>query len=150
MYTLLIQTHSLLRYLVLILLLLVIANAFLGFSNKKPFGKTDDLLGLSLFSVTHTQLLIGLILYFVSPLVVFNSETMKDATMRYWSVEHASMMLIAAILITMARITSKKMTDPAAKHKRMLIFNSIALLVIMMAIAMSKRGFFSLPVSTPE
>ena len=87
MYTLLIQTHSLLRYLVLILLLLVIANAFLGFSNKKPFGKTDDLLGLSLFSVTHTQLLIGLILYFVSPLVVFNSETMKDATMRYWSVK---------------------------------------------------------------
>ena len=95
-------------------------------------------------------MLIGLILYFVSPLVVFNSETMKDATMRYWSVEHASMMLIAVILITMARITSKKMTDPAAKHKRMLIFNSIALLVIMMAIAMSKRGFFSLPVSTPE
>jgi hypothetical protein len=47
----------------------------------------------------------------------------------------------------MARITSKKMTDPAAKHKRMLIFNAIALLVIIMAIAMSKRGFFSLPVS---
>lgn len=145
MYTGLLHTHSLLRYLVLILLLLVIVNAFLGLTNKKPFGKTDNLLGLSLFSITHTQLLIGLLLYFVSPFVKFSGETMKDASLRYYTVEHGFMMLIAIVLITMARITSKKMTDDSAKHKRILIFNSIALLVIVTAITMSQRGFFSMP-----
>lgn len=145
MYTGLIHTHSLLRYLVLILLVLVIVNAFLGLTNKKLFGKTDNILGLSLFSVTHTQLLVGLLLYFVSPFVKFSGETMKDAEMRYYTVEHGSMMLVAIVLITMARITSKKLTDDSAKHKRILIFNSIALLVILMAIAMSKRSFFSMP-----
>jgi hypothetical protein len=137
--------HSTLRYFALILLLAVIVKAFLGFSGKKAFGKTDDMLGLTLFSVTHTQFLLGIILYFISAHVQFSSEAMKDPVARYWTSEHVVIMLAAITLITMARITAKKQKDDTAKHKRMLIFNSIALLLIMMAIAMSKRGFFSLP-----
>jgi uncharacterized membrane protein len=148
MYTGLLHTHSMLRYLVLILLILVVVNSFLGLVNKKPFGKTDNLLGLTLFSLTHTQLLVGLILYFVSPLVMFKGAAMNDATLRYWTTEHGFMMLIAIVLITMARITAKKMSTDSAKHKRMFIFNSLALLIILAAISMSKRGFFSLPGST--
>ena len=123
------------------MLLIVIVNSFLGFSGKKPFGKTDNLLGLTLFSATHTQLLLGLLLYFVSPLVQFSG--MKDPIVRYWTSEHILIMLIAIVLITMARITAKKMTDGTRQHKRMFVFNSIALLLILMAIAMAKRGFFS-------
>lgn len=145
MYTGLLHTHSLLRYLLLVLLLLVIIRAFLGFSNKQPFGKLDNVLGLSLFSVTHTQLLIGLILYFVSPFVSFSGAAMKEATLRYWTSEHSLLMIGAIILITLARITSKKMADDSSKHKRMLIFNAAALVIILVAIAMSKRGFFSIP-----
>jgi len=145
MYTGLIHTHSLLRYLLLILLLAVIVKAFLGFSNKQAFGKADNLLGLTLFSVTHTQLLVGLLLYFVSPLVHFDGGAMKDPVVRYWTSEHIVIQLLAIVMITMARITSRKMKDDTAKHKRMLIFNSIALVLILMAIAMSKRGFFSMP-----
>jgi uncharacterized membrane protein len=148
MYIGLIHTHSLLRYLVLILLLAVIVKAFLGYSNKQAFGKVDNLLGLSLFSVTHTQLLVGLLLYFTSSYVQFTGEAMKDPVVRYWTAEHIFIMLAAIIMITLARITSKKLPDDAAKHKRMLIFNSVALILILMAIAMSKRGFFSMP-STP-
>jgi uncharacterized membrane protein YozB (DUF420 family) len=143
MYPALLNTHSFLRYFVLILLLIVIVNSFLGFSSKRSFGKIDNILGLTLFSVTHTQLLLGLILYFVSPFVQFNSETMKSA--RYWTVEHLTIMLAAVVLITLARTTSKRMSDATAKHKRMLIFNSIALVLILVGIAMAKRGFFSLP-----
>ena len=145
MYSSLLNTHSFLRYFVLILLVLVIIKSFLGVSNKSAFGKADNMLGLSLFSVTHTQFLLGILLYFTSPFVKFSSETMKDATLRYWTMEHNVMMLIAITLITLARITSRKMSDDAARHKRMLIFNSIALVIILLAIGMSKRGFFSLP-----
>lgn len=145
MYSSLLYMHSTLRYFVLIFLLLVIVKAFMGFSGKKAFGKTDDMLGLTLFSVTHTQFLLGIILYFVSAHVQFSGEAMKDPVARYWTSEHSLIMLIAITLITLARITIKKQKDDTAKHKRMLVFNSIALLLIIMAIAMSKRGFFSLP-----
>jgi len=133
-----------LRFLVLVLLLVVIITSFLGLTNKKPFSKLDNILGLSLFSVTHTQLLVGILLYFNSSFVSFSKETMKNAESRYWTVEHFTMMLIAIVLITMARITAKKMPNDAAKHKRMLVFNSIALVVILATIAMSKRGLFSI------
>jgi hypothetical protein len=145
MYTGLLHTHSLLRYLVLLFLLIVIVNSFLGFSGKKGFGKLDNGLSLTLFSVTHTQFLVGILLYFTSPFVQFSGAAMKDHALRYWTAEHNVMMLIAIALITAARTTMKKMTDGPSKHKRMFIFNSIALVVILVAIAMSQRGFFGLP-----
>jgi uncharacterized membrane protein YozB (DUF420 family) len=144
MYSALLHTHSLLRFLVLALLLLVIVRAFMGSSGKKPFGKMDNLLGLSLFSVTHTQLLVGLLLYTQSSFVRFGADTMKDSGLRYWTVEHVALMLIAIVLITVARITSKKMADDAAKHKRMLVFNGLALVLIVMAIVMSGRGLLAM------
>jgi hypothetical protein len=85
------------------------------------------------------QLLIGLILYFVSPFVKFGPDTMSDKTTRYWTVEHILTMLIAVVLITLARTTSKRMTTDEAKHKRMLIFNGIALVIIAATIMMSGR-----------
>lgn len=144
MYIGLLHTHSFLRFLVLILLLLVIVKAYQGMSGKKPFGKTDNILGLTLFSVTHTQLLVGLLLYTQSPWVKLSGESMKDASLRYWTVEHASLMLIAIVLITLARTTSKKMTDDTAKHRRMLIFNGVALVLILLAIFMSGRGILAM------
>lgn len=140
MYTGLLHTHSFLRYFVLILLIVVIVQSLIGWLSKKPYGSLDNRLGLFLFIFTHTQLLVGLILYFVSPFVQFSGAAMKEASSRYWLVEHSVMMLIAIVLITMARITSKKMTDSIAKHKRMFIFNALALVIIVVAIVMSGRG----------
>lgn len=140
MYTGLLHTHSLLRYVVLALLLVVIIKSLLGWLGKKPFGGLDNKLSLFLFISTHTQLLIGLILYLVSPWVKFGSDTMKNADTRYWTVEHVSMMLISIVLITVARISSKKMTDDTARHKRLFLFNALALVIILVAIMMSKRG----------
>jgi len=142
MYNGLLLTHSLLRYFVLIALVVVIGKALLGLVNKQPYGKWDNMLGLYLFIFTHMQLLIGFILYFVSPFVKFGSETMGDKTTRYWTVEHVTAMLIAIVLITMARTTSKRMTSDNAKHKRMLTFNVIALLIVVGTIVMSGRGLF--------
>ena len=95
--------------------------------------------------VTHMQLIIGIVLYFISDAVVFSGASMKDATARYWLVEHSSMMIIAIVLITVARITTKKITDSSAKYRRLFIYNGIALLLIIVAIMQSGRGFFNLP-----
>jgi hypothetical protein len=131
----------------LIGLLGVIFNSLIGMIQAKPFGKMEDKASLWLFIFTHTQLLLGVILYFVSPLGVsnFSGAAMKDITSRYWLVEHSLMMLIAIVLITIARISMKKMATDAAKHKRLFIFNALALLIVIVSISMSGRGFFGLP-----
>lgn len=143
MYTGLLHTHSLLRYFVLIMLIAVVVISLQKWLGKKPYSKLDNTLGLYLFIFTHLQLLVGILLYFKSDLVQFNASTMKNAELRYWAVEHVSLMLIAVVLITMARITSKKLTDPVAKHKRMFVFNSLALVIIVISIIMSGRPLIS-------
>lgn len=143
--TIILMLHSTLRYFVLIFLIILIVRSFRGWQNKSPFATLDDRLSLWLFALAHSQLLLGISLYFVSPRVIFSSEAMKDAATRYWLVEHGFMMLIAITLITVGRITSKKTSDPAQKHKRLFVYNTLALGLIILAIAMSGRGFFSLP-----
>jgi len=117
----------------------------MGWQKKSLYLPLDDKFSLWLFMFTHTQLLIGLIVYFISPVVIFSAASMKDTVARYWLVEHITMMVIAIVLITVARITAKKMADAVAKHKRLFIFNTIALAIILLAIAQSGRGFFSFP-----
>jgi hypothetical protein len=140
MYTGLLHTHSLLRYFVLIALVLVVVISLQKWMGKKLYTKLDNTISLYLFIFTHFQLLVGLLLYFKSDLVQFNAATMKNSELRYWAVEHISLNLIAIVLITLARITFKKLTDDTAKHKRMFVFNAIALLLILISIAMSGRG----------
>jgi hypothetical protein len=136
MYTGLFHTHSSLRYILLLLLIVVIVKSLLGFVNKKPFGKADDKLSLFLVIFTHIQFIVGLTLYFVSPFVQFGSTTMSDKVTRYWTVEHIFGMVIAVMLITVARSTSKRMTDSTAKHKRLFIFNALALVIIIAVVLM--------------
>ena len=144
MYGTFLLLHSVVRYVVLILLLLLIVKSLMGWISKATFTGGDNKISLFTLIFTHTQFLLGLILYFVSPFVVFSGE--RDRATTYWTFEHISMMLIAVVLITVGRSTMKKLPDGPSKHKRLFIFNLIALIVIIAAIAMSKRGFFGLPI----
>lgn len=145
MYSGLFHTHSLLRYFILVALIVVIVKALLSVINKQPYTKLDNRFGLYLFIFTHMQLLIGLILYFVSPFVKFGSDTMSDKTTRYWTVEHLTAMIIAVVLITLARTSIKRMTSDSAKHRRTLVYNAMALVIIVATILMSGRGLFGTP-----
>ncbi len=137
--------HSTVRYFVLIAILISIYRSARGWFGAAPFDKLDDKLSVWLLIMAHTQLILGLILYFVSPVVIFSAASMKDPVARYWLVEHISTMIIAITLITLSRITTKRLDDAVKKHKRVFLYNSFALILILMAISMSGRGFFSLP-----
>ncbi len=148
MYHTLLLSHSLLRYFILIALVVVIVKSLMGMMNKEPFGKWDNKFSLYLLIFTHLQLVVGLILYFVSPWVKFSGETMGDKVGRYWTVEHIFGMLIAVVLITIARISLKRMTSDLAKFKRLFVFNLIALLIIVVIILLSDRGLLTMSVSS--
>lgn len=140
MYTGLLHTHSLLRYVLLALLIVVIVKALIGWLAKKPFSGIDHKLSIGLVITAHLQLLLGLWLYFISPVVQFEGGVMKNANLRYWTVEHISMMLIAIVLITVSRSLSKRAPTDLGKFKRLAVWNGIALLLIVVSIIQSGRG----------
>ena len=128
--------HSLLAYAVLILLFVAVLNAVIGSIKQTNFSPRDFKLTLWALIATHTQVLIGLVLYFISPLGIksFSSngaQVMKDATLRLFAVEHISVMIIAAVLLTIGYAKQKRTEDSATKFKRISIFYAIALLLIM-------------------
>ena len=146
MYTGLKHLHSGLRYVVLLLLILAIISAISGLAGKKPYTEGNRKLNLFTLISGHIQLLIGLALYAMSSMVTFNdmSNVMKTAYLRYWTVEHISMMVLAIILITVGHSKSKKAMDASAKHKSIAVFYTIALVIILAAIMMAVgKGFIT-------
>src|SRR5262245_33225044 len=104
--------HSLLRYVLLILLVVTIAKTLMGWMGKKAYTGGDRKLTLFTMVSAHLQLVVGLVLYFISPTVKVGladmGAAMKDPGLRFWSVEHIGMMLVAIVLITLGNSLSKK------------------------------------------
>lgn len=126
--------HSDFRYLVIILVLLAIVRAFMGWQGKRPYSEGNRKLNLFAMISVHTQFLLGIILFFISPMVQFSKETMKNPITRYWTVEHWFMMIIAIALITIGHSKSKKAALPQAKHKAIAIFYLIGIVIISVGI----------------
>lgn len=133
MYGILTPIHSLLRWVVLILLLAAIIKSLQGLISKRSFSNSDNKISLYLMISAHTQLVVGILLFFVSPFVQLGGN-MKDEQIRFFTMEHTTLMIIAIAFITLARILSKKATTDNAKFKRFFIYCLIALLIIFIAI----------------
>lgn len=135
MYTGLLHLHSVLRWAVLAVLLIVIVKSFIGWFGNKDYSKGDRKLSVVAVSATHLQILIGLILYFVSPVVMRAMEdfgaAMKNAELRYWAMEHILVMLIAAVLITIGSAKAKRAADSVGKFKTQAIWFTITLILIL-------------------
>lgn len=138
MYHILLKAHSGWRYLVLALLLVAFFWAIGGSFSKKEFSESQRKVTLFALICSHIQLLIGLILYFVSPMVDFSQ--MKEKEIRYWSVEHLAMMIFALALITIGYSKSKRAEDSLTKNKKVALFYGLGLLVIIVSILQSGRG----------
>jgi hypothetical protein len=136
MYTALLHIHSFLRWIALILLVIAVAKAISAWSSSnKIYTEGDRKLKLFALISVHTQLIIGFLLYFVSPKVQFNDHTMKDSTMRYFAMEHVLMMILAIILITIGYSKAKRLDIGFEKHKKIAIFYGLGLLTILISLA---------------
>ena len=118
--------HSSLPYLLFVAVLVVLALSYVGIFNQTAFDgkrKKSVLFAMILF---HLQWTVGLILYFVSPLVKNIGDAMSDSTDRLYALEHPIMMTIALVLVTIARSKSKK-TDDSSMNRTVFIFFRLAL-----------------------
>lgn len=136
MYSIVSTVHIVLFVLVFILGINVIVRALRGRSTNALFTESDRKAGLFFMISLHTQLLIGLALYFfLSPITAAAltdfGAAMKDPAMRLIAVEHISVNIIAVVLATVNNAKNKRAIADAAKHKNALIFTIAALLLIL-------------------
>ena len=143
MYTTLQFLHSYWAYLVLIIVSIATINALIGFFTKKEYGPKDFRLALMALIVTHLQLLLGLIVYFVSPLGIKSitnngmGTVMKDSVLRLNAVEHPTVMILAVVFITIGYSKHKNKLVSTPKFKTLAIFYTITLVLMLSRIPWS-------------
>jgi len=134
MYTFIQKFHSGWAYLALLLLVFAVVNSLLGMSSKKEFTAKDRKIALFGLIATHIQLVVGFVLYFISPLGSASFGQMKDAALRLTSLEHPLTNIIAIALITIGWSKHKKAATSEAKFKTLTIFYGLGLVLILIRI----------------
>ncbi|MFN0037524.1 MAG: hypothetical protein ACKVUS_20880 [Saprospiraceae bacterium] len=133
--------HSGNRYLLLAALVLVLFRSWSGWTGKKPFQKTDNTASVILLGLAHLQLLLGIVQFcftsaYTRTAMADMGAAMKNEWLRYFTVEHSLMMVIAVVFIQIGRTTSKKALTDEAKHKKLAIWTTAAALIIVATLAM--------------
>ncbi|WP_346882397.1 hypothetical protein [uncultured Algibacter sp.] len=142
MYSAVKSLHSYWAYLVLIVLIIATVNALIKTFGDKEYEASDFRKSLFTLIVSHIQLLIGLVLYFVSPRLQLFSELgmgdiMKDSVNRLYLFEHPLINIIAVALITIGYSKHKKKLTSNSKLKTIAIFYTIALVLFLSRIPWS-------------
>ena len=128
--------HSHWAYLVLLILIFATINALIKFIGKKEFHAKDFRVSLFTLIVMHIQLLIGIVLFFVSDYLSLISEMgmgsiMKNSSLRSNIIEHPITMILVVILITIGYSKHKKKLTSTSKFKTITIFYTLSLLLVL-------------------
>lgn len=129
----LVSAHSGLRYIVLLLLLVAIVNAAMNLKSGK-YLKKDKMINLFAMIFLHIQLLVGIVLYFISPRVTFPDGFMGVSAYRYFDIEHPILMILGILLITLGRKKAENRDLPELKHKLILRYYVLGLILIFIGI----------------
>ncbi|MBZ4034708.1 hypothetical protein K6T82_08020 [Flavobacterium sp. 17A] len=130
--------HSFMRWLVLASLIYSIYIAYRGYSYQLSFTKKDNLVRHWTATIAHIQLLFGILVYVQSPIVKYFWRNFKDGIQNidtaFFGLIHVLLMLISIIFITIGSALAKRRLSDQQKFKTMLVWFSIALIIIFIAI----------------
>ena len=141
MYSILKTVHSYWAFFVLSILFIAILNALIKIISKKSFNSID--LRISLFGLifSHIQLLIGLILYFISPWFdqwsSLGMGVMKNNESRLYLVEHPITNILAIFFITIGWSLHKKQNESSKKFLRISLFYGFGYILLLSRIPWS-------------
>lgn len=139
MYSMLVHTHSGLRWIILILLVSAVINNGMKWKSGKAFTDSDRKLNLFTMITAHLQLLLGIVLIFISPKIVMGQGEMGMVT-KFFMSTHMLWMIVAVVLISIGNIRSKRLVGSEVKFKAAFIPYLLALLAILYAIPWPGRG----------
>lgn len=144
MYEFTLILHNLMRWVVVVLAVFALVRIYMGLFGKRDWSDTDRK-ALSFYSIgLDIQLLLGLLLYFVvSPFmanVLSNfGAAMSDSNLRFFAVEHTSLMLLAVVLGHVAVVMARRADTSPSKFRRGAIWLTLSVLAVMVAIPWAQR-----------
>jgi cytochrome c biogenesis factor len=137
MHPALLHTHNLLRWAVLVLGVVAIVRAAQGLSGGRPYAAARRA-GVLFLASLHLQVLLGILLFMVSPFVRTAMRDMDVAmgerSVRFFVMEHPMVMIVAAILMTVGSLVAKNARDDAARHRKALVFLVVTMLLVLWGI----------------
>jgi hypothetical protein len=138
-YVIALWAHSYLRWAVLITACVVIARAWSAQRNGAEWTRAHERWHAALVGLVDLQFTIGLLLYLVwSPFAAAFMQapgaTIKEHTIRFFGLEHPTMMAIAVALLHIGRVRAKKATLARDKHLITLRWTLGALLIVLSSI----------------
>lgn len=146
-YQILLGIHNVVRWVIVITAVITIASTFSALGGKKGWNTRLSKYGLIYTIALDTQMLIGILLYFVfSPLTkAFFSDignSMSNATLAFFGVEHILIMIVAIALAHIGYSAGKKDLSDETKLRRSAIFYTLSLLLILLGIPWTSRPLF--------
>ncbi|MEN9609612.1 MAG: hypothetical protein RLZZ628_426 [Bacteroidota bacterium] len=143
MYSILLLIHSWLRWAVLIAAAIALFRSFTGWQKQLAFTDSDKRMNAIFMGFLHLQLVLGLILYFVSPITAAAMQNfgaaMKDKNLRFWGVEHQTGIILGIVVAQIGSIKAKKQ----GSHQTAFIWFAIAILLILISIPFASRPLFN-------
>jgi mono/diheme cytochrome c family protein len=113
LYAFLLLAHSWVRWGVVVLVLWVFGRSVEGARSARPWLRTDERAHVALIAFVDLQLLLGVWLYvsqsaIVRAFLADPAQGMKITALRFFGLEHAVTMLLAVLVLHVARVRSKK------------------------------------------
>lgn len=136
----LMHAHSGVRWILLVLLIWSILYAYRAKSRPHIPDKKKINVALYTMILFGFQFVLGIILFFSSHKVSFEAGFMKNSLLRFFTVEHSLIMIIALVLVHIGYIRSTKLTYTAA-HRSIFVYYLIALILILAGIPWPFRGY---------
>lgn len=149
MYQTLTFLHSTMRWLVLLGLLWSIGIAYRGIRLHLPFSKTADAVRHWTATILHIQLLIGMLFYIKSPIIQYFwtnfDAAVTDLPTVFFALVHGVLMIAAIAIVTIGSALAKRKKTDREKFKTVLVYYSIALFLIFVAIPWPFSPFANRP-----
>jgi hypothetical protein len=137
--------HSWVRWIVIVTGLVAAGRGIAGRVGNRRWTRTDDHSATWFTAALDLQMTVGLIIYFFSPLTWAAlrdvGSAMRDATLRFYAIEHAVGMIVAVVLAHIGQRRIRKATVDARRHTAAAIFFTIALIIILASIPWPNRPF---------
>ncbi|QSQ24404.1 hypothetical protein JY651_05435 [Pyxidicoccus parkwayensis] len=139
LYAVVLFLHSWLRWGVVVLGVLTLGASLSGWLRGRDWTRSDRRLQLSFVSAFDLQLLLGMTLYFaLSPLTPRSMDALRTSmsvtVLRFFSLEHPVMMLLALVAAHVASALSRRADDSGRKHRVWAVGLLVALLFIALGI----------------
>jgi len=149
MFPIVLTLHSLVRWLVLVSLLFAVYRGFRGWRSGSAFSAFDNSVRHWTATIAHIQLMLGLWLYFISPLTDYFlhhfHEAIHERTLRFFGMEHSLMMFVAIVVITIGSAKARRKLTDNEKYKTMALWYTVGLLLILTSVPWAFSPLVSRP-----